>query len=550
MSTNDDYSGITRRGFLKGATAGLAAAGSAGLLAGCGPQEESAAPSAEATEASAAEAAAAPSWREAPEPIADSDIAETISADIVVIGAGLSGVSAAMSAAESGASVVLLEKQPTYTFHGHHCGVIGSKLHKEMGLEMDKVEVVNTLMNWAGNKPEQRLIKLWADRSGEAADWAIDMAEKAGVVVDIDQSLVSNDPLDTNVQYPTPLTFDGWTNSLTPTIEANAREAGVDIRYQTPAVQLLRDPGGRVTGVIAQSSAGDYLQFDAARAVIVASGDYGSNREMVESLCPWALNATENWYGNWNTGDGQRMGLWIGAAMDDQPNCTMMHPSAGIPGYDRAEVSCPMYASALLDVNNTGERYVNEEQLLPYVVSPRLQQPGHTSWQIFDGNWESYATKMGMGFGRLAEVTDTERDQIEAAVEAGAMMQADTVEELAAKMGVPPDTLKATIDRYNELARNGRDEDFGKRADRLFPLEQAPYYAVQRGSALLVTLGGLKVNPLLQVLDTDSNPIPGLYAAGNASGRFFANDYPMACSGLSHGRALTFGYLAGRNATA
>lgn len=554
MSSNDEKKPVSRRNFLKGAGIGVAAASSAGFLAGCGPQAAESTPEPEeaagAAPAAAAECTDTPAYLTPPEPIAPDDVAETISADVVVVGAGLAGLSAALKAQQDGASTVLIEKQPTFTFHGHHCGVIGSKVHKEMGIEIDKNEVVNTLMNWAGNKPEQRLIRLWADRSGEAADWAIDMAEARGVEVGLDLGLVSDDPLDTNKQFPTPLTFDNWANNLTPTLEENAKNEGVDVRYNTPAVQLLREEGGRVTGVIAQNAEGEYIQIDAAKGVVLCTGDFGSNQNMIEHLCPWALDATENWYGNWNTGDGHQMALWVGAAMDDMPNCTMMHPSAGIVGYDRSEVSVPMYASALLDVNTKGERYVNEEQLLPYIVSPRLQQPDSVSWQVFDGNWEEYATKMGSGFGRLAEVTDTEREQIAAAVEAGALLQADTVEELAEKMDVPPETLKATIDRYNELAAKGEDEDFGKRADRLFALEQPPFYAVKRGSALLVTLGGLKVNPGLEVLDANSEPIPGLYAAGNTSGRFFANDYPMAVSGLSHGRALTFGYLAGGNAAA
>lgn len=124
---------------------------------------------------------------------------------------------------------------------------------------------------------------------------------------------------------------------------------------------------------------------------------------------------------------------------------------------------------------------------------------------------------------------------------------ANTVEELAQKMKVPVDTFKATVNRYNELARKGVDEDFHKRAVCLTTNEKPPLYAAHLATALLVTLGGLKVNEKLQVLDIDLNVIPGLYAAGNNSGSYYANDYCVTMPSNSHGRAYTQGYLAGKN---
>jgi fumarate reductase flavoprotein subunit len=138
--------------------------------------------------------------------------------------------------------------------------------------------------------------------------------------------------------------------------------------------------------------------------------------------------------------------------------------------------------------------------------------------------------------------------QLDEALENGNVLVADTIEELAQKMGVHARTFKATVARYNKLARNGEDADFGKHPDRLTTIEKPPFYACQMEARYMVILSGLKVNTKLQVLDTERNVIPGLYAAGNVSGSFFGNQYPTTIPGLTHSRAWTFGRLAGLNA--
>ena len=133
------------------------------------------------------------------------------------------------------------------------------------------------------------------------------------------------------------------------------------------------------------------------------------------------------------------------------------------------------------------------------------------------------------------------------AMASDAGVQADTIEELAEKMGVPADEFVATVERYNELAKKGEDEDFGKRADRMFAIENPPYYAYKlTDTVLLVCMGGLQTNVDFQVLDTDDEVIPNLYAVGNTQGGRFLVDYPLPCPGISHGMAMTHGMLVGR----
>ncbi len=139
---------------------------------------------------------------------------------------------------------------------------------------------------------------------------------------------------------------------------------------------------------------------------------------------------------------------------------------------------------------------------------------------------------------------------LDSALKNGNVLTAQSLEELAQKMEVPVETFKSTVARYNELARNRKDLDFGKHPDRLTTLEKPLFYACKMTAVYLVILGGLKINTKLQVLDTEGNAIPGLYAAGNVSGSFFGSMYPTTVPGLTHSRAWTFGRLAGLNAAA
>jgi fumarate reductase flavoprotein subunit len=140
--------------------------------------------------------------------------------------------------------------------------------------------------------------------------------------------------------------------------------------------------------------------------------------------------------------------------------------------------------------------------------------------------------------------------QLEEALINGEVLKEPAIEELAQRMGVPVTAFKATVARYNELARRGKDDDFGKHPDRLTTLEKAPFFACRMEARRMVILSGLKINTRLQVLDTERNVIPGLYAAGNVSGSFFGDSYPTTIPGLTHSRAWTFGRLAGLNAAA
>jgi fumarate reductase flavoprotein subunit len=524
--------GISRRSFLKGVAAGAAGIVAAGALAGCGQQEKP-------PPDSNAEKQTGYSWEVPPEPIPEKEIKKTVTSDVVVIGAGVSGLMAALAAVESNVKTVLIEKHSSFTARGGHNGAIGSKLQKKLGIEIDKAQVVRDLVRWAGTKVDERLIMLWADKSGEVMDYLIDMAEAEGMEVTMFNS-GSSDKYYT--EYVTAHMFGGMNEAnLAGMLEKKIRQKGGDIYYKTPAVQLIRKEGGRVTGVIAGEE-GNYTLFNARKAVVLCTGDYGNNKEMLERFCPKALDVDMNVYAPaLNTGDGHKMGLWIGAALqEEEPHAPMIHNLGG----------APMTSNPFLRVNALGERYQNEDVPVPYICNAISRQPRNIAWVVFDGKFADDAPKMGGGFAREPMVTQETLKALEKAIGNKTAVKADTIEDLAQKMGVPVESFRATVERYNQLAKMGVDLDFGKNPRMLTTIEQPPFYAAKIPTVLLVVLGGFKVNTKMQVLDTKGKIIPGLYAAGNVTGDFFANDYPVICPGLSHGRALTFGRIAGLNAAA
>ncbi len=478
-----------------------------------------------------------------PSAIPVSDIKETTTADVVVVGAGLAGACAAVSAAESGAKTIVLEKGLTTMAHGNYNGVFGSRLQKELGIEVDRAHLLTDLMRWRSFTADQRLVALWFDEGGQVMDWLLDLTEAAGISVIVESYPWTGEWTD---HYSAGHKFEGGNAAVLSMLESKALELGAEINYQTPAVRLLRKQDGRVTGVVAETPEGDYKQFN-AKAVVLCTGGYGSNREMMEKYSPWALSAvTSYYYPQLNTGDGHKMGLWIGAAMDELPHCSMVFDGR-IPD---SLVYYTIARQAWLNVNIRGERYGNEMTPASVMARVDMLQPGHVKWSVWDGKWEEEVAIFGDPMGQLMPPAPEYRETLEKGVGEGHIIEASTIEELAQRMEVPQETFLATVARYNELASMGEDLDFGKPASRLTTVEKPPFYAAKTGGAFYVTLGGLKVTPKLQVLDTDTNVIPGLYAAGNVSGGFFASLYAITVPGISHGRALTFGRLAGLNAAA
>lgn len=325
-------------------------------------------------------------------------------------------------------------------------------------------------------------------------------------------------------------------------IEEAIKVNGADIRYRTTARQLERGEGGRVSAIIAETEEGSFIKIVASKAIVMATGDYGNDPEMVEAFCPWQKLADVNFYTPpINTGDGHKMGLWIGAAMQSGPHCPALHPERIV-----SQDEPPMGASPVLRVNANGKRYENEQVPAPLVCEGRIRQPQNIAWAVFDAKWQDDAPRMSAGLLRTPIINELNVKKLEENA-----LKADTLEKLAEAMGVPSDTFSDTVRRYTDIAKAGKDEDFGKSSNNLWTIEQPPFYAIEVPVGTMNTLGGLLINDSMQVLDGESggiDPIPGLYAAGNVSGGFFGSTYPSAVSGINKGWSIVGGYLAGKHA--
>jgi fumarate reductase flavoprotein subunit len=517
-----DSKGVNRRDFIRGTTAGVGAVAVGSRLA---PVETAHARIAEPFQP-----------QETVPQIPSSQIKETIAADVVVVGAGIAGMCAALTAVEAGAKTILIEKGATHNGRGFDDGCFNSSVHKEAGVLYDREELIGELMKQANYRVDQRLITLWVDHSGESIDWLRAMVEPKGLKCFLPSS-------DTHHEgpykvYHTAVNFTGQNAKLVSVLEEIAKEKGVDIRYKTPGIQLIRQGNGRVTAIIAKSQGGDYIRFNAKQGIILSTGGYDNNPEMMKKyLRPSDLRIERfNSANKICTGDGHNMGLAVGADMDETPH-TLIVGNGVVNNGD--EFYLVMF-TPWLRVDRLGRRYVNEDSDYCRAANANAIQPEHFNWSILDSS-------AGGGSGQEAEAM---KRQLERYVEEGTVLKANTLDELAGKMKMDSEVFKATVARYNTLAKNKKDIDFGVDGDKMRPVEKSPFYAVEVRNFALVTISGLKVNTKLQVLDKEGKPILGLYAAGNTSGGFFSDTYPRNVHGISHGRAITFGRLAAKDAAA
>lgn len=528
---------FSRRSFLVGA--GALGVGAAAGLAGCGPQQ--------AAESSECGKAAVADWP----PEAISDIAETIDAEIVVVGAGVSGCNAAYTAAEAGADVVVLQKEATCIANGMGVGAYGTTLQKEKGDDWDVEEELNRWARESENRSNRKLVHRWAEFSGGVVDRMVKLCtghENCEPIL-YDPGADTTYPDAWNFAYSGGVVFLGadQMKGVVQVVTDEAEKLGARVYYSTPAVQLVREGDGPVTAVVARREDGSYIQVNASKGVILAAGDYGADPDLRREFMPHIEGLQTAYCVDSNTGDGHKMGTWAGAAMRKAPHAGNIHYDPGMPPSSAASGSgCPW-----LWVNLNGERFCNEDMSYGQIYAQGMNQPEFIHFQVFDANYKAdvQAGKMGEGNQKNGPFPGFGMEFIDEYIESGEVLSAGTLDELAEKMGVPADAFKATVARYNELAEMGRDVDFGKQAARLTFVKDAPFYAICRQPRLLCALGGLVINDRMEVLDEAQAPIPNLYACGNNSGDWFGGlEHPMVIPGMSLGRAVVTGHLAALSA--
>ena len=574
---NASNRGFSRRDFLKFGAVGAAGAAAAAGLAGCaapaskeGDASASASGVVESSDAVLKLKDGMPKWSFMipPEPIADDRIVETVENDIIVVGGGMSGFTTTVSAAENGAKVTLFSAASAPISRGGSNYARNSKVMEELGIEpFDPVPFYYHEMRAASFAVDQRKWMRGYNNSEEAMNWMIDIAREAGLEVIMER----DNTFDMGPNYAHAFSTEGDSTMVSTgqqgaveALEAKAKEYGVQIIYDTKAEQLIREDGesGRVTGVVASKMNGEgYVKFVARKAVVLATGDFSNDKEMLAAYCPQVLplvgyeqgeidyNTSFNLTGIYG-GDGQKMGLWAGAAWQHAyPAAPMMQGAWG-----GSHEPCGFHMG--LNVNDNTERYQREDISAPYSSNHLLSQPNNEAWGIWTANYPQAILDKGhewYTFGMDYTLPALTPDELVAMWDEGAKdgsyYKADTLDDLASQLGLDAEKLKAVVTRYNELCDKGVDEDFYKNPDFLVRIDEAgPFYAARNYAMFMTVMGGLRTSVNMEVCDANDEPIPGLFNVGAMVGDMYANTYNFAIPGNSYGiNCLTFGYLLGRD---
>lgn len=585
MAETHDFS---RRDFLKIGAVGAAGAAAAGLVA-CSPAGNSGSGSGSAggsgsgSDSAAAETAVStndaviklgdkmPTWSfmVPPEPIPADQITETKENDIIIVGAGMSGLTTAVAAAEKGGKVTLFSASSAPISRGGSNFARNSKVMQELKVEpFAPSPFYYHEMRAASFAIDQRKWMRGYNESEEAMNWMIDIANEAGLSVILER----DNNFDLGPHYAHAFSTLGDSAMVSTgqqgaveALEKKALEQGVEIVYDMKAEQLIREDGGRVTGVVAQRINGSgegYVQFN-GKYIVLATGDYSLDKEMLACYCPEALDVVgfDQVETDYNTsfqmggiygGDGQKMGLWIGAAWQKAEAAPMYQGGWG-GGHE------PLGFHWGLNVNTRAERYQREDVSAPYTAHHLLSQPEMKAYGIWTKNYPQTIIDRGQEwylFGSdytLPPKTAEEMIAIwDAGAEEGSYFKADTLDELAQKLELDPAKLKETVAHYNELVKAGVDTDFYKDPTYLVEIEETgPYYAAVNTCTFMTIMGGLRTSADMEVCDANDEPIPGLFNVGCMIGDMYANEYNFAIPGNSYGiNCLTFGYTLGHRLAA
>lgn len=536
---------VSRRNLLRGA--GISAAGVAALgMFGCGPK-----PASSKKEGAAADGTH--TWEVKPEPI--KDIAKTVDTEVLVIGGGYSGTCCALSAAENGAKVILVEKDAMLNGHGvGGTGAVGSKVLDQMGISFDKPVEMERWVATCGNRCRESLVGKWFRESERCMNWFLDLAEKNGAkcMVTVGSRSQVHPEIDCYHMIMGGPIFEQHTMAdfVEYMFESEALATGnCEFVYESPAVQLVQDSSGKVTGAICKTKDG-HVQYNASKGVVLATGDVSYNDEYLDEYAPIAKKVmTRLCSDKGNVGDGHNMAAWAGGAFQDGPWPLMMHPQAAA-----------MYSGPFLFVNPKGKRFMNEATWVQgKCVGTMVNGGDDHCWSIFDSNFEADNTdSLQWGGGMFwdsfravgttyADASAAHKKEVLEGVEKTPdnYKVADTIEELLAQLDVDAGEAKKTVARYNELCEKGEDVDFYKESHFLYPIKQGPFYATKLGVGLLAVVGGIHISDDFEVLSADDEPIEGLYAIGNCAGDIYAYDYPINVQGNSHGRCLVEGKCLG-----
>lgn len=470
--------------------------------------------------------------------------------DVIVVAAGPAGLAAAITAGENGLKSIVFEKANT-TGGAANMGMgplgINTKVQKRGFNDISVKDALDIHMQYTHYNVDHDLVQTYFNKSADTIEWLEDMGvEFAGSFKYFKESAATwhivkpqNGVIGPRAAGP-----------MVMTMTEKAKELGSEILLETPVKKLIIEDG-KVVGVMASDRNGEEIEAR-AKAVIVATGGFGTNAEMLHN--EFGLNYGKDFFPFMvpgTQGEGLQM-MWDAGAQKFGANIEVIYQLEDNMSWFLLDT---VLRQPNLLINQLGDRFMNEDQMgnTTFTGNAIRLQPGNYAYCIMDGAILKNYMKNGPDIYDLVHPEDAYHGfaaQAKSAVENGytGYFEADTIEELAGKLGIDADKLEETIDEYNEMCESGRDTKFHKNPDFLHPIKGKGKYMV--GKFFLSaygTIGGVRINKYCEVLDKDGNVMPGLYSAGSDANIIYGDSYNFTLPGNTMGFALNSGRMAGES---
>lgn len=552
MKKGNTPHGLTRRDFLKGTAAGAVILG-INSLTGCTAKAASGGSSTTAsgtttddggiTDANVASSAAIDSLMDL--------VSETVEADVVVLGSGGCGCAAAARAAQLGMKTILLEKNAATggtTLYTEGLFAVESHWQEEAGIEYTVGEVFSIAMDYHHWLADGELNHSFIEASAANLDWMEEVGIKFKEVTGMGTSLNTWHLYETEED-----TISGA--KYVKMWKAAAENQGAEIMLSTPGRELVIEDG-KAAGMIAEKEDGSYFYIKAP-VVILATGGYADNADMINELCDFDADRIEAMGSPGRDGDGITMARDAGALLARAPGTLIFYGGTMRGMAYGTELYCATAFQPFFWVNDKAKRFTNEElseqnfthsgnaqcmqkKVFSILTKAQLDMFAEEGCVFGCGEYISRGTKLTNLWEQLDDWLDSGN---------GSIYTGETLSDLAKETGLDEKTLTETVNRYNELCEKGQDEDYNKNPDYLYPLESGPYYAFELVSGIFATGGGLKINTNSQVIGSDEEPIPGLYAGGCETGGLYGDTYDVGyLAGSCQGFAIHTGKTAADHA--
>lgn len=442
---------------------------------------------------------------------------KTEKTDIVVVGSGAAGLSAAINAHDKGAKVILLEKMPITGGNSQHAAggmnAAGTKFQKEKGINDSPAIMYEDTMKGGKGQNDPALVRILADHSSKSVEWLTELGADLSDVGRLGGSSVN--------RSHRPKGGAAVGAHITQVLKENATKRNIDIRINSRVVKILEDKKGNVTGVLVEGKHSGLYRIN-SKAVILTAGGFSANPEMVAYYQPaYKGMTTSNQPGA--TGDGMQLGEKAGGQLVDMKDI-QIHPTVAVGS--RILITEAVRGNGAILINREGKRFVNEITTRDACSATILKQTGKTAFLVFD------------------EGIRKSLKQIEGYFHLNLVVEGNSIKDLADKLKVPSDVLEDTISTYNKAVEAKNDAEF-KRPDMPRAIKTAKFYAIEVMPGIHYTMGGIKIDTETKVINKDGKPIKGFYAAGEVTGGVHGAN---RLGGNSISETITFGRIAGQKA--